>query len=59
MIDSPRTISHIYLFDLNGVLVKSIADPSKQISLYDLPKGTYLMKINAENSCFSTKVIRN
>ena len=58
-IEPKQTISKIEIFDLSGKLVKSESGKDKKISVSNLTKGMYLIKIYTENGVINSKFIKN
>lgn len=58
-IETKQNISKIEVYDLSGRLVKSAAGKEKQISVSNLNKGMYLIKMHTENGIINSKFIKN
>ena len=57
-IDEPENVSKIEIFDLNGHLIKSIANPTSDISLHDVRAGLYIANIyNSKNTKTIQKIV--
>lgn len=55
--EDAENISKIELYDLNGVLIKSITNPSTEISVHDVMAGLYLTYIFNSNGTVSVQKI--
>ncbi|KEY19044.1 T9SS type A sorting domain-containing protein [Kaistella antarctica] len=58
-IETKQNISKIEIYDLSGRLVKTGAGKDKQISVSNLNKGMYLIKLHTENGIINSKFIKN
>ncbi|WHF51474.1 T9SS type A sorting domain-containing protein [Chryseobacterium gotjawalense] len=55
-----KKINSVLIYSLDGKVVKSLTNPqSKQVDVSVLPKGTYLVKVNSENSESTKKLMVN
>jgi beta-glucanase (GH16 family) len=54
-IETSLSIKEKLIYDLNGKLVKTISDDSKEIYISELSKGIYILKIRAENGATSSQ----
>ncbi|QBO58422.1 T9SS type A sorting domain-containing protein [Chryseobacterium salivictor] len=55
-----KKINSVVIYSLDGKAVKSLINPqSKQVDVSALPKGTYLVKVNSENSESTKKLMVN
>lgn len=52
-------ITSAEIFDLKGGLIRNYNDGKSQISISDLPKGVYLLKVKTKTTEFTKKVIKN
>ena len=51
-------INSVLIYSVDGKLIKHLTNPqSKQIDVSTLPKGTYFVKVNSENSVSTKKLI--
>ncbi len=57
-INNAKSISYIYLFDINGRMIKSVTHLVNEISLSDLPTGMYIIEIRAGNDIIRKKIIK-
>lgn len=57
-IETKQTISKIEIFDLSGKLLKSESGKDKKITVSQLAKGMYLIKLYTENGVVTSKFIK-
>ena len=58
-IETKQTISKIEIFDLSGKLLKSENGKDKKVSVSQLNKGMYLIKLYTENGVVNSKFMKN
>lgn len=56
-IDTVQKIKSVILVDSSGKLIRNFVHPSSKISLIEIPKGIYILKVNFENGTAQTKKI--
>ena len=49
---------HVEIYDLMGKMVLSESNPNAPINISSLPQGVYIVKIFAENECYTEKFIK-
>ncbi|QOW10364.1 T9SS type A sorting domain-containing protein [Kaistella flava (ex Peng et al. 2021)] len=58
-IETKQDISKIEIYDLSGRLLKTSGRKDKQISVSNLNKGMYLIKLHTESGVINSKFIKN
>ena len=58
-IKSDQKISNIEIYDLSGKLVQTSKMTGEKVSVNQLPKGNYIIKIQTENGVVNSKFIKN
>lgn len=53
-----KAASHAWIFTMDGVLVKNVADTTAPVEVSDLPAGTYIIKLEQERVTRSYKLIK-
>lgn len=53
-----EAVKSMYIYQLDGTLVKQIENPSSSVSLASLPKGIYFVVLSSENGKTTHRIIR-
>lgn len=56
--DLQNKVTSVEVYDAAGKLVKSVKDGTKSINISSLTKGSYILKVNADNKIYTKKVIK-
>lgn len=56
--DLQGKVTSVEVYDAAGKLVKSANDGAKSLNVSNLAKGSYLVKVNADNQIYTKKVIK-
>ncbi|WP_374331056.1 T9SS type A sorting domain-containing protein [Soonwooa sp.] len=58
-LEEKENLNQLEIFDLSGKLIKTYENPTKSISVKDLSKGSYLIKLYFGNQIITQKIIKN
>lgn len=56
--DLQNKVTSVEVYDAAGKLVKSVKDGAKSVNISSLTKGSYILKVNADNKIYTKKVIK-
>ncbi len=56
--DLQNNVTSVEVYDAAGKLVKSVKDGAKSVNISSLTKGSYILKVNADNKIYTKKVIK-